>query len=339
MGDKSHIEWTEATWNPVTGCTKVSQGCKHCYAERDWHRLQHLPRFNRPFTQVECHEDRLDQPLRWRKPRMIFVNSMSDLFHEDVPFEFIDKVFGVMAASPRHIFQILTKRPDRMREYTHRIADDCAPIWQFADKITGRQVDFSTPLPNVWLGVSVEDQATADQRIPILLDVPAAVRFLSCEPLLGQIDLTDIDAGGVGPDIIPRDYWTDVDNDDSSPALAIDCLAGIMWQRFGDWEESCEEIDWVVVGGESGPKARPLHPDFARSLRDQCASARVPYFFKQWGEWFPEYRPDGIKVTAMCQLHRDQRDIEGVTMYRVGKKNAGRELDGREWNEFPGATE
>lgn len=192
------IVWTDETWNPVTGCTKVSQGCKHCYAERDWHRLQHLPRFaGRAFTDVVCHPERLDQPLRWAKPRRIFVNSMSDLFHEDVPDEFIDQVFAVMALAKQHKFQVLTKRPQRMLDYCktlgrHHEIDRVSIAAKRISNKTGfswRMCDEGWCLPNVWLGVSVEDQATADQRIPILLQTPAAVRWISAEPLLGPIDL------------------------------------------------------------------------------------------------------------------------------------------------------
>lgn len=185
MSDKTGIGWTEATWNPVTGCSKVSQGCKNCYALRDWPRLANNPKtiyFGRQFTDVAIHKERLQQPLRWTKPRLIFVNSMSDLFHESVPDEFIDQVFAVMALSEKHIFQVLTKRPERMCQYLnnpnrrHLIGDFGILKW---------------PLPNVWLGVSVEDQQTADQRIPILLETPAAVRWVSAEPLLEPVDLGD----------------------------------------------------------------------------------------------------------------------------------------------------
>src|SRR3972149_1543422 len=180
MSDGSKIEWTEATWNPVTGCTKVSQGCKHCYAERDWPRLA-APRAKpniytgREFTDVKCHPEKLDIPLRWTKPRRIFVNSMSDLFHEDVPFSFVDDVFTRIAFARQHIYQILTKRPERMLKYfeTKRLINSVIGEW---------------PWKHVWLGVSCEDQATADERIPLLLQTPAAVRWISAEPLLGPIE-------------------------------------------------------------------------------------------------------------------------------------------------------
>lgn len=259
MGDKTGIQWADATWNPVTGCTKISQGCKHCYAERDWPRLVHLPAYKgRTFADVACHPERLDQPLRWAKPRRIFVNSMSDLFHEDVPDIFIDLVFAAMAMASQHSFQVLTKRPRRMLEYMSAGGRGAAvlEIARISEHsylyCAVNQPPRSWPLPNVWLGVSVEDQPTADERIPLLLQTPAAVRWISAEPLLAPVDLR--------------------------------------FERLAEWNKLlCEHngdadgthIHWVVVGGESGPKARPMHPDWARSLRDQCAIAGVPFFVKQ----------------------------------------------------------
>jgi protein gp37 len=244
----SAIHWTDATWNPVTGCSRVSPGCEHCYAEAlslryGWSRL--------PWTaphaaeNVVLHPERLGLPLRWRQPRRVFVNSMSDLFHERVPEAFIEEVFRVMAAAGWHTFQVLTKRPARMHAV---VASDT-----FASAVGGAH---GWPLPNVWLGTSVEDQRRADERVPLLARTPAAVRFLSCEPLLGPLDLAP---------------WLD---------------------RLG----------WVIVGGESGPRHRPMDPDWARALRDQCAAAGVPFFFKQGAGPRPG-------------MHR--------------------ELDGRLWEQFP----
>jgi protein gp37 len=275
MSDKSHIEWTESTWNPVTGCTKVSQGCKHCYAKHQaWPRLKASPQtvyFGREFEDVQCHPQRLDQPLRWTKPRRIFVNSMSDLFHEAVPESFIDSVWAVMALAPHHTYQILTKRPERMRNYlTHperyqRVLRAADPFRQMRPKLGG--IGISDPASpawwrQVWLGVSVEDQATADERIPLLLDTPAAVRWISAEPLLGPIRLRrpDFSDGPPGGPLGHGPGW--IGPDDGSAARG-------------------PTLDWVVVGGESGPGARPCHPDWARSLRDQCQAAAVPFFFKQ----------------------------------------------------------
>lgn len=296
MSDKTGIEWTDATWNPVTGCSKVSQGCKHCYAEREWPRMTKLvPAYaGREFTDVRTHADRLDQPLRWKKPRMIFVNSMSDLFHEDVPFEFIDSVFAAMELSPQHTFQVLTKRPARMRDY---------------------MLDYRKhlhPLPNVWLGVSVEDQAAADERIPLLLDTPAAVRWISAEPLLGPVDLTRVMR-------TPKhSEWTYCDN----------ALTGMHSTKQGQYQGN--SLDWVVVGGESGPKARPMSPDWARSLRDQCAAAGVPFLFKQWGEWLPMLgQIEGVPVKQKTETP------DGWVMGWAGKKAAGRLLDGVQHDGYP----
>jgi protein gp37 len=302
MSDHSKIEWTDASWNPVTGCTKVSDGCKHCYAERDWARLA-APRAKpniytgRDFTDVRCHPERLDQPLRWTKPRRIFVNSMSDLFHEDIPSEFIAAVFHRMAMAPQHIFQILTKRPERMLNF-----------------LTGG-LAFEKPLPNVWLGVSCEDQATADERIPLLLQTPAAVRFISAEPLLGPIDLWP---------------WVNI----NLPSR---------WPRHA-YAPRGPFLDWLIAGGESGPRARPSHPDWFRSLRDQCQAAGVPFFFKQWGEWAPfTYIDENRKALLRIgySKHEEERECvvgehsAAINMRRVGKKAAGRSLDGRTWDEYP----
>jgi protein gp37 len=234
MSDRSEIEWTDATWNPVLGCTKVSPGCKHCYAETFSERFRGVP--DHPFEQgfdLRLVPHALDRPRRWRQGRLVFVNSMSDLFHERVPLEYIRQVFDVMEQCPQHRFQVLTKRADRLAE----LAPDL-------------------PWPtNVWMGVSVET-AKYKSRIHQLRRVPAAVRFLSCEPLLGPLGNLPL-----------------------------------------------KGIHWVIVGGESGRRPRPMNPDWVRTIRRQCARADVPFFFKQWGG--------------------------------RNKKAAGRELDGREWNELP----
>ncbi len=234
MTTRTRIEWTEVTWNPVTGCTKLSAGCKHCYAERMATRLQAMgnPRYGNGFS-VTLHDDLIDAPRRWKTPRRIFVNSMSDLFHEDVPESFIGRVFQTMVESPRHQFQILTKRSERLSMLSR-----------------------SLPWPrNVWMGVSVENAAVS-ARVDDLRTVPAAIRFLSCEPLLGPLDDLSLDG-----------------------------------------------IDWVIVGGESGPRARPLEPNWVRGLRERCRAHGIPFFFKQWG---------GVR-----------------------KDRTGRELDGRTYDELP----
>jgi protein gp37 len=236
MADRSGIEWTQATWNPVTGCSKVSQGCQNCYAERMARRLSAMghPNYRTGFS-VALHPQMLEAPLRWRQSRLVFVNSMSDLFHDDVPVAFIRQVFATMCLARQHTFQILTKRSNRLLQLAPQIA------WP----------------TNVWMGVSVENQDAA-RRIGDLRQVPAALRFLSLEPLLGPLGNLDLDG-----------------------------------------------IHWVIAGGESGPGARPMDPEWVCEIRDQCNAEGVPFFFKQWGG--------------------------------VQKKKAGRLLDGRVWDEYPAA--
>lgn len=330
MADKTGIEWTDATWNPVTGCAKVSAGCKHCYAERNWPRMTKLvPAYaGRDFTDVRTHADRLDQPIRWAKRRMIFVNSMSDLFHPSVPDSFIDSVFGVMWAclygrneQDGHIFQVLTKRADRMRDYMRA---DRREAWAKAavhhgggidpDGIYDQVLSFEGPHPRIWLGVSVEDQAAADERIPMLLDTPAAVRWISAEPLLGPVSLT-------------KEY------------LSMKCGGTYPFRSLGDEHRTklIDLLDWVVVGGESGPKARPMHPAWARSLRDQCADAAVPFLFKQWGEWQPVH-PSGAAIPGCGTTPQREpafRFEHDHYFTKVGKKAAGRLLDGALHDGYP----
>lgn len=332
MANKTKIEWTEATWNPITGCAKVSQGCKHCYAERDWARLSANPAtsyYGRDFTDVQCHADRLDQPIRWKKPRQIFVNSMSDLFHEDVPDKFIDRVFAVMALCQRHTFQILTKRPERMAAYMKGLAKSY-DRFESAARSMGYTLKFQDiplvawPIGNVWLGVSVEDQATADERIPLLLQAPATVRWISAEPLLGPVSFRWA-------------AWNDYKS--TKPGIVHGHLDGV------------RGIDWIVCGGESGPKARPMHPEWARSLRDQCATAGVPFFFKQWGEHLPglDATNDQIdKARSGGWVHLEGGFHDGndraaflkddAHVLRVGKKAAGSLLDGQIFKEWPAAA-
>jgi protein gp37 len=234
MAQGSTIEWTEATWNPVTGCTKVSPGCKHCYAERMAERLRAMGQANYANGfELTLQPHMLELPLRWKKPQTVFVNSMSDLFHERVPFAYIERVFDVMTRASWHRFQVLTKRADRLAELSPRLG------WP----------------ANVWMGVSVESEAYRG-RIESLRRTGARIKFLSLEPLLGPLENLDL-----------------------------------------------ESIDWVIVGGESGPGARSMEPDWVLDLRDQCRQAAVPFFFKQWGG--------------------------------VNKKSAGRELQGRTWDEMP----
>ena len=299
MGANTKIEWTDATWNPVTGCTHVSEGCRNCYAERV------LPRTGQSFDKVVCHPDRLDAPLHWKRPIRIFVNSLSDLFHEDVPDEFIAKVFLTMISAKRHTFQILTKRPRRMLDLLEK-PSAAFPLAMMVGDV----------LPNVWLGVSCEDQHTADERALLLSQTPAAVRFISAEPLLGPISLK----GYIG------ELW-----------FCNKCgFVGESTQDGKGFHDRCNYfagkqrplLDWVIVGGESGPMARPMHPDWARSLRDQCQAAGVPFFFKQCGEW----REEPNMPDEHAHVFSD-----GTRMGRPGKKAAGRMLDGRTWDEMPTA--
>lgn len=305
----TRIEWADATWNPVTGCTKVSPGCDNCYAETFAERWRGVP--GHPFEQgfdVKLWPGRLGDPLKRRKPTRIFVCSMADLFHKDVPGGFIAHVFAAMAVSTRHTFMVLTKRPARMRAL---LSDQefRAQVVAESDVLAGPPYEW--PLPNVMLGVSVEDQERADQRVPLLLDTPAAVRFLSCEPLLGPVDLR---------------RWFGY----NSPPDGEYCARSAEDQQ----------IRWVIVGGESGAKARPMHPEWAQTLRDQSVDAGVPFFFKQWGEWVS---PQHIDIAGYDDVEADERgsvvDSGGAgdaeIMWRVGKKAAGRWLDGRTWDERP----
>jgi protein gp37 len=337
MADNTKIEWTDATWNPITGCSVVSPGCTNCYAMRlAGTRLAHhesRARLTRDTKagpvwtgEVRFNEQWLDQPLRWKKPRMIFVCAHGDLFAEGVPDAWIDKVFAVMALAPQHTFQVLTKRSARMRKYLARTFVRSDILMQAKHLAAGRNLSWSQlyddpphrigpwPLPNVWLGVSVEDQKRADERIPDLLATPAAVRWISAEPLLGPVDLRKV---------------APMDN------RHLDVLVGVvLWIDGSYHDEFTQRVSWVVVGGESGPGARPMHPDWARSLRDQCAAAGVAFHFKQWGEWFPEcqweHNPDLVLPTAKGLLH-----IYRLPMHAVGKKAAGRLLDGTEHNGWP----
>jgi protein gp37 len=250
MGDKSKIEWCDATWNVVTGCSPVSEGCKHCYARRNWARLSANPKtvyFGRNFSDVRCHPEKLKLPLQWKKkPRRIFVNSMSDLFHPDVSDDFIYATWLTMAITPQHTYLILTKRPERMRAILQSWIDYRAT---FREGATGES------LPNVWLGVTAENQKAADERIPVLLKTPAAHRFVSIEPMLGPIDLSDLA------------FWVDE--------------SGKIGASDGRDNDVFPDIHCVIVGCESGPNRRTMNLDWARSVKDQCHDARVPFFMKQ----------------------------------------------------------
>jgi protein gp37 len=323
------IEWADVVWNPTTGCDRVSVGCDHCYAMTMAKRLKGMgsakyqtdgdPKTSGPGFGVATHEDALTLPWRWKKPRRIFVNSMSDLFHDSVPDQFIARVFGVMALAGQHTFQLLTKRHARMRS----LLSDPDRLARLDPGYLGHWIrDGLWPLRNVWLGVSVENQQWADIRIPALLDTPAAVRWISAEPLLGPVDLDGPIANGHRPRLT---YWLTGrpgwGPDETSPT-------GITMQGL----TTGPRIDWVVCGGESGPGARPMAPAWARTLRDQCVQAGVPYLFKQWGAHAPRCTLALCGTPCSCAGSNPTHPFE---MRRVSKHAAGRELDGREWSEYP----
>jgi protein gp37 len=326
--NKTKIEWTDYTWNPVTGCTKVSQGCKNCYAEtlttrfgKQWGKES--------FRDVSTHPERLDEPVEMGRRlhgKKVFVCDMSDLFHESVPFIFILAVFDVMKACHKTTFQVLTKRIDRAHALLSHL-----------------RLDYDIP-KNMWLGTSCEDQKTADERIPFLLKIPASVRFLSCEPLLGPINLREVARFVLDGRVNPL-CWID----------ALDCV---------------HPVKWVIAGGESGHNGRPMHPDWVRSIRDQCADANVPFFFKQWGEFGPDshvsfngpFFIQGVKhylvningeaypygnvwlneklrytdkENERAQQNQLTKEDNAYWMAKVGKKEAGNLLDGKTHLEFP----
>jgi len=382
MAGNTPIEWTDATWNPIRArrrhhgvgpvmhvgwhCEKVSAGCDNCYAQgfnqRLGTKLPFKPGHLAPRGEVEVFLDEkmLTAPLRWKKPRQIFVNSMTDSFGRWVTDDMLDRMFAVMALCPQHTFQVLTKRPERMRAYLataeRRLKelacdmaceDDLPVVLSILPKLVPppnmipngyRVVDLTLwPLPNVWLGTSVEDQATADERIPHLLATPAAIRFVSAEPLLGPVTLDDMCDGWKFYDALRGNWW----HDSEPPSI----------------EQGKPRLDWVIVGGESGPGARPMHPDWPRHIRDQCVSAGVPFFFKQWGEWGPLETTAARRTakitghTPRAQWHHAAGLIidtpaaeDGLTffsegqVFRLGKKAAGRLLDGCTWDQMPGVA-
>ncbi|MFJ8798461.1 phage Gp37/Gp68 family protein [Streptomyces sp. NPDC102487] len=454
------IEWADEVWNPTTGCDRVGPGCDNCYALGMAKRLKAMgaakyqtdgnPETSGPGFGVALHPETFMQPLRWKKPRKIFVNSMSDLFHDGVDTPSLHVLFGVMAATPQHTYQILTKRHARMRSllndpnFSHMVRHR-------ADVSYGRQGGpWTWPLPNVWLGVSVENQKWADIRIPALAATPAAVRFLSCEPLLGPVDLTRwmaplapmpaeqapaTWAEWTWPDWMPaklrqeiENFWSDSqgrsprhwiramleeggappfgarltmgDGFGSNPPKVtgrfVYCWGNIgrlvldddpnreyAYTSFGQrTRENSRTIDWVIAGGESGHHARAMHPDWARSIRDQAVAADVAFFFKQWGEWGPApfsvrvcdpregwkgtaeeltaakadseargathahtggwFEEDGERQYWLHEIGHKPWSLERcalppgtAAMRRWGKKAAGRELDGRTWDEMP----
>lgn len=368
MGDKTAIEWTDATWNPIRGCSRVSEGCRHCYAEQVAARFsgpgqpyEDLAEFvTRPDGSREARwtgrlrfAPDMDQPLRWRRPRRIFANSMSDLFHEEMTREEVAGVYSIAVAGHQlhgHIIQILTKRAARMREMLRDqafwdqvnneagqyVMDGTDPLNRRSDDARATMRDYGPedPPPGVWLGVSAENQETANERIPHLLCTPAAVRFCSAEPLLGPIDFRAI-------------CYMDEDAE-----MRIDSLAGDAWvdnSLSGSAYDTCEKLDWIIVGGESGLAARPMHPSWARSIREQCAEASTAFFFKQWGEWGPSTPETSVDPNAgwfplrgqlggIAKKHELYPESGAAYVERLGKKRAGRLLDGIEHNAFPEAS-
>lgn len=298
MGAKTNIEWSEATWNPVVGCTKVSAGCDHCYAETLVNRFAgHNKGFPNRFDVVTQRPHMLELPLKWKTPKRIFVNSLSDLFHADVPTSYVLQVFAVMSAAEHHTFQLLTKRHARMHSLLSS-PDFGLDVAMVAENEYGGSARI-WPLPNLHLVVSVEDQHWAGIRIPVLLDTPAAVRGISVEPMLGPVVL--------------RPEWL---HSRMCPMRSGGPLCACI--------EGDTRLDWVIVGGESGKDARPMRPRWAREIRDQCLDAGVPFLFKQWGEFAPARAGEAWQVGE-----------EFWSIWRYGKKAAGRELDGRTWDEYP----
>lgn len=295
MGMNSAIQWTDHTWNPWRGCLKLSPGCQQCYMYREQTRYGRDPR-----AVVRAAEATFRSPLRWKEPAKVFTCSWSDFFIAEAD-EWRPEAWDIIRQTPHLTYQILTKRPENILE---RLPEDWGSGW-----------------PNVWLGVSAENQKYADRRIPELLKIPAAVHFLSAEPLLGPIELNNAS----------REPWF--------LRSYLTYNQRVMDGQFR--EETYNKLNWVIVGGESGPKARPMHSDWARSLRDQCTAAGVPFFFKQWGEWIVSSQMNGIADPGHYAWPWAQREANGdlggdtTMVLRVGKKAAGRLLDNREWNEFP----
>lgn len=353
MAERSNIEWCDATFNPWIGCTKVSPACDNCYAERDFDLRRHVVQWGAGQARKRTGDDNWKKPGKWNaKPffqcedcghrsegerwrevgpnmgltdsgyacprcnsrsmnevrRRVFCASLADVFDNEVPAEWRAELFALIAATPNLDWLLLTKR-----------------IGNVASMIAAPGMQKCGLPPNVWLGATICNQAEADRDIPKLLAVPAAVRFLSIEPMLGPINVADIP--------------------DPAGGICIKPLAGARWlmgtgTRCGSYPAESPKLHWVICGGESGPHARPMHPDWARSLRDQCAAARVPFLFKQWGEWgtmpgHGAHYPAGIAPDGSWVGAEDQFTEDCALMYRIGKKAAGRLLDGVEHNGFP----
>jgi protein gp37 len=346
---KTGIAWTQQTWNPIAGCSLVSPGCTYCYAMRDAKRVMlagKSPHYEGVVEEAAngrwvwtgrigiAPDKKFEEPLRRKTPTIYFVNSMSDLFHPGVPDEVINRVFAIMALTPQHIYQILTKRPERMRDYVVLLDEAngdgrIESICDAAVRITGSPCAaniveqwLDQGRKNLWLGTSCEDQRRANERIPALLDTPARIRFVSCEPLLGGIEF-----GGT---------------------LQGDWLRATYREKAGEPSKKvAPTLDWVIVGGESGDRARPMHPEWARSIRDQCLEAKVPFFFKQWGSWMPiEIWDCGPPFARNHAIRLDgsmvpddviPQDVGGQRFRHMGTKNwdGYDRLDECEYKEFP----
>ncbi|KKM60308.1 hypothetical protein LCGC14_1543190 [marine sediment metagenome] len=361
------IEWTDETWNVTGGCTPVSAGCANCAAARSARRCngfgndkyKGLVKGSKWTGEIRLYPDELKKPLHWKQPRRVFVDFMSDLFHTDVPFDFIDKVWAVMALCHEHTFQVLTKRPERMVEYFTRPHDKShwyERVLRQAKKISGKGDNFALvcPLPNVWVGTTTENQEMADKRIPELLKCPAAKRFVSVEPMLGAVDFGKIYSDPQlyrfackcdGPvafvgDMFPERRGPGGVSDPNDPGYDTCC-------KDCGCSDYKMRLDWVICGGESGPGARPMHPDWARSVRGQCKAAGVPFFFKQWGEWgiWKVNPKDPTLIGESEPLPRNTRikifpehqnsTIPCTGWAKVGKKKAGSLLDGVHHKEMP----
>ena len=316
MAENTKIEWTDHTFNPWIGCTKVSPGCDHCYAENLMDTRMGVASWRPGAERVRTKEANWKMPLRWNaqadafmdqhgRRQRVFCASLADVFDNAVDPQWRADLFKLIAETPNLDWLLLTKRIGNVRGMLAELAHGSDPDLTLLDMM---------PLPNVWIGATIVNQAEADRDIPKLLDVPARVRFLSMEPLLGPVDLTHIEVFGGDAEIFPLKGTTDCVDDEGAPTDDVPAL------------------DWVIVGGESGPGARPMSPDWARSLRDQCAAAGVPFLFKQWGEWISMLgQAEGVPVREMTTTP------DGWVMGHAGKKAAGRLLDGRTWDGFPTA--
>ena len=314
MAATTRIEWCDSTWSPISGCTPCSPGCEHCYAAALVRRFQNLHddgtdpldtgSFPLPFSRLQFHPGRLQAPEHWRRARRIFAGSMTDLFQDGMPDNWLRLVFHTMHClkCEQHTFIVLTKRVKNALSWFSMLHHSSDSLW---------------PLPNVWLGVTVCNQAEADAKMPVLLQTPAALRFVSVEPMLGPVDLAE---------------WLPVfEGPDGHPWAACECSDCARTRR--------PNLDWVICGGETGPGSRPMHEAWARGLRDQCQDGRVPFFFKGQGEWAPVRLPwdvDEVIAARPSGLPHWSDGTSTLAMMRVGKKRAGALLDGREWHQFPG---